>query len=257
MANRVSLLRASAVHVSTGEGVRSHATQAWKLVVGVDCDIHVRSRVGAAAHRAILVAPYAEQSMHRDGQAVAFFVEPGAHGMPYARGSAPLALFDSRTVEALVRIARTVADGNAGDDEEGLRAALERVAPPFVPRLDRRVERALRASASERDVNLEELADRCRVSAVRLRHLVHEATGLSLRSHRLWHRTLLGLEGLLAGARVGASAHHAGFADHAHFTRAFTRFFGRSPSSLPADSALLASWADRDQAAATATGGRR
>ncbi len=264
MTERLTLFRGAALHVSEARDVRPHATQAWKLVVGVDAPLRVAWDGRVDETRAVLVAPFAEQAMAAAGVSVAWFVEPGALGTPYPRGHAPVTFPGGRRAETLARIARSLALESPGDGvTDATREAFAALGLPRAERVDRRVERALREGAAEPSASVEELARRSGTSAVRLRHLVHASTGLSLRSHRVWHRTLACVEAILAGASIAAAAHAAGFTDHAHFTRAFARFFGRTPSSLPREASLRATFAERaPQAAAAAalvasSGGRR
>jgi AraC-like DNA-binding protein len=103
----------------------------------------------------------------------------------------------------------------------------------------------LRLIASAPDVDLGPVLTRYRISTTRLRHLVSEQTGTPLRVHRLWHRTMVAVEAILGGASIGAAAAAAGFADHAHFTRAFARFVGRTPSSIHGRTTVLDSYVER------------
>lgn len=243
MTDRLTLMRDRAVHIGTREHVRSHATQAFKLVVGVDCDVDVTRGGVRSSHRAVLVAPYETQAMGGEGTVVAFFVEPGAHGFPF-RAEA-LSVPDARITEALVRVAREIALGRVADDAEASLEGLSLARPDTPARLDARVESVLRMLAADPDTSIETVARGQRLSSVRLRHLVGQTTGLTLRSHRLWHRTLLAVERVLAGETLSQASATAGFADHAHFTRAFTRFFGRTPSGVPMGAGLTGTWSPR------------
>lgn len=70
------------------------------------------------------------------------------------------------------------------------------------------------------------------LSPHRLRHLFVEQTGLAFRTYLLWLRLTRALERLATGASLTQSAHEAGFADSAHFSRTFKRMFGIAPATL-------------------------
>lgn len=70
------------------------------------------------------------------------------------------------------------------------------------------------------------------LSAHRLRHLFVEQTGLAFRTYLLWLRLTRAVESLASGSSLTQSAHEAGFADSAHFSRTFKRMFGVAPVSL-------------------------
>jgi AraC-like DNA-binding protein len=131
-------------------------------------------------------------------------------------------------------------------DEVFAQLALPAAAP-----LDTRVAATLEAVAREPALALPALAKRVCLSPERLRHLVVEQTGSSLRSLRLFQRTLLAVEQLLRGHGPAQAAAFAGFADHAHFTRSFVRTFGRTPSSVPTLARLWSPWAERESGART------
>jgi AraC-like DNA-binding protein len=244
------MLPARAVHVGTSDRVRAHATQAWKLVVGVASDLELEVDGRLSRHRAVLVPPYRVQSMSALGTRVAVFVEPGAHGLPFASDRS-ITTFDAREAHALERTARAIALGRAEDDADAASAILAPVRASVRARqgearsLDRRVEGALFDLASDTGLAIDVVARRRGLSADRLRHLVQIETGFPLRAHRAWHRTLVAVEAMIVGTTVARAAADAGFSDHAHFTRTFVRFFGRAPSTLPGDVTRIASWATR------------
>lgn len=236
-------MRGAALYIADSERVALHATQAWKVAIAVEAGVAVDGPHGPLAARVIVVAPHAPQTMGGSGPIVTFFAEPGSHLAPHSGVQPPQFDPGPRTAEALARVAREVALGRADDDAEAAREVFALLGLAPRPVGDPRVEEALRRAAVDPDLDLAALAAARRISPSRLRHLVEAHTGLSLRTHRLWHRTLRAVEALLRGAPVARAAVEAGFADHAHFTRSFVRFFGRAPSTIRARSAVLASYA--------------
>jgi AraC-like DNA-binding protein len=100
--------------------------------------------------------------------------------------------------------------------------------------LDARVERLL--ASIERlaagPLSFEAAASGIHYSRSRLRHLFAEQVGLPFKSYVLWRRLIRALEAITAGASLTAAAHEAGFADAAHFSRAFRRHFGLSANRI-------------------------
>lgn len=77
-----------------------------------------------------------------------------------------------------------------------------------------------------------ELAQLAGLSESRFSHWFCEHTGMPLRSYRKWLRLIHGLQQVLNGQSLTAAAHHAHFADQAHFSRTFNQMFGIRPSDL-------------------------
>lgn len=84
----------------------------------------------------------------------------------------------------------------------------------------------------ERDHPIDDLARSVQLSASRLRHLFRLQMGLALQRYLLWRRLIVAVRALTEGADLTRSAHTAGFADSAHFSRTFRRMFGVPPSLI-------------------------
>lgn len=61
-------------------------------------------------------------------------------------------------------------------------------------------------------------------------HLFSREVGVPFRRYRGWHRLRAAIRQAASGSSLTVAAHAAGFADQAHFTRAFRRTFGAPPS---------------------------
>ncbi len=98
---------------------------------------------------------------------------------------------------------------------------------------DQRINQALKylENNSQRVVPAEETANHCNLSTSRFLHLFREQTGLTYRSAQLWTKLLKALP-LLKSFNLTETAHEAGFADSAHFSRTFRENFGFSPHEL-------------------------
>ncbi len=68
------------------------------------------------------------------------------------------------------------------------------------------------------------------LSSSRLQHLFTAEIGVPFRRYRLWQRLRAAIRAAAAGASLTDAAHAAGFADQAHFSRAFRLTFGAPPS---------------------------
>jgi AraC-like DNA-binding protein len=98
---------------------------------------------------------------------------------------------------------------------------------------DQRINQALKylENDSQRIVPAEETANHCNLSTSRFLHLFREQTGLTYRRAQLWTKLLKALP-LLKAFNLTETAHEAGFADSAHFSRTFRENFGFSPHEL-------------------------
>lgn len=77
-----------------------------------------------------------------------------------------------------------------------------------------------------------QLARYCGLSESRLAHLFASATGSSIREYLLWVKMRKAAELFCAGSTLTEIAHATGFADLAHLSRTFKRYFGLTPSFL-------------------------
>lgn len=245
MSERASFHRRSFVHVSAARGVTPHAAPVHKLVIGVDADLEVErdGKVGRAG--AILVGPDVAQSMHAPGISVAFFVDPGSRFAPYRGVGEGLVVPRGRSLDRLRAIGREAV--REGDDGDADRLAEAFAAAGLVAdeRIDPRVERALRILTFDPNAAIGSVARAVGLSPERLRHLVASECGLSLRRHRLWHRTIDATVRVVSGASLSPAAFDAGFSDLPHYSRSFAGFFGRAPSTVSMPTRIVAPYVDR------------
>ena len=101
---------------------------------------------------------------------------------------------------------------------------------PLHPALARAVKRL--PNLLDDPLRLAPLAAEVGISAGRLAHLFGGELGLPFRRYVAWLRLRRAAEALQAGQTIATAAHHAGFADAAHFTRTFRRMFGIVPSDI-------------------------
>ncbi len=91
---------------------------------------------------------------------------------------------------------------------------------------------AMRLIDQDADENLpaEKLAAEVGLSVSRLQHLFQARAGATLRSYRMWRRFRAVMGAVQRGRTLTEAAHEAGFFDAAHFSSAFKRTFGVTPS---------------------------
>jgi AraC-like DNA-binding protein len=239
-----------AAHASLAQRTTEHAHYAWKIHVGIDAPVWVRSsgsgRGGAAdagASRVLVVPPGLTHATGGVGWSVALFVEPGSRATPW-RGAGEAFAVEGEAARRLVRLGEEVMRAGAGSVGEALDDVVRTTFGPL-PRalpVDARARAALEAMRREPRTPLPALAAHLRISMDRLTHLVSTQTGMPPRRHVIWQRLLRVLDAGAQPASLAVAAHEAGFADHAHMTRTFRRFLGRAPSEFRAPPVVVAPW---------------
>lgn len=141
-----------------------------------------------------------------------------------------------RAGEPLSGAGTTDPPGNWAQAESVRRAMLDALLgrslrpTPLHPALVRAIDRL--PELLEARLRLGTLADELGISEGRLAHLFGGELGLPFRRYVAWLRLRRAAEALQAGETLASAAHHAGFADAAHFTRTFRRMFGLVPSEI-------------------------
>jgi AraC-like DNA-binding protein len=98
--------------------------------------------------------------------------------------------------------------------------------------LDPRISRAVASLASDapEPMRVTEAAREVGLSSSRFQHLFAEEIGVPFRRFRVWQRLRNAIGEIAGGSSFTTAAHTAGFADQAHFARAFRQAFGAPPS---------------------------
>ena len=194
-----------------------HAEHGTALLVGLDADVTVRTTASTLRGRAVLVPADTPYAASCPGPTLTYSFDPESCDPPST----------SFVVDAVHAHRATLASADtlAGIGRELLFA---RTRP-----IDRRVARlveALRDPTADRPSALAAT----KLSAAHIQALFARDIGIPIRTYALWRRLLHAL------AHVGpldltASAHAAGFADLAHFSRTCRRMLGVAPSELRAN----------------------
>ena len=100
--------------------------------------------------------------------------------------------------------------------------------------LDPRVEKAICYihQAEGSDITADYLADKVCLSRDRLSHLFTKEVGIPIRTYILWYRLSLTGYKIFTNQSLAEAAVEAGFSDAAHFSRAFRKMFGMTPSQI-------------------------
>ena len=133
---------------------------------------------------------------------------------------------DAFTPAAVEELALRLLSASAGGNGSGERAPM----PAWLSRA-----RELVHESPLRPVRVQDVSVEVGVHPVYLTKLFRERFGVSLGTYQRRRRLQWAATQLAQGEPVADIAHRAGFADQAHFTRAFKRFSGRTPARFRAE----------------------
>jgi AraC-like DNA-binding protein len=212
----------------TGPSLRldTHVGSVACLVLGLDgtFDVDVAgSKVTKI--RSALIPPRVPHKITADGQAMAFgYLDPATASVEACR--ARMKQRHSIAVDHRDEDVLRVTQGN-----ELIEAATGSRAPFPV---DGRIVAATRTlhSPGGIETKAEVLASQAGLSLSRFLHLFVEQTGTGVRCYRRWARMILVAEIVANGGDLTRAAADAGFATPSHFSLAFRRMFGLTPSRL-------------------------
>lgn len=213
----IDLGRSWALFVGRGGETRRHAHLAHKLVVALDADGDVEGAEKVADRVWFVRSDVQHRVLVPETVALAF-VDAGTVGLV--------------KVDAIGNALAQLGNALRAASCEGRIAALQSFvgALPTLP--DARVARAARLLREAPHAELTTLADRVGLSLPRLSHLFASRIGLSPRKYRTWGALRRAVDEMATGMSLTEAAHSAGFADAAHFSRAFVAMFGVVPSTL-------------------------
>lgn len=190
---------------------------------------------------AIAVAADAGHRLEAHGLLAFIFVEPESRfGRALARAlfaDAPLAALDAAALAPAIARLHATFDAPLGpaDILAAARAVVDMLAAVGEPPMpDPRIQRIIAYAAAHLDapLSLDKASAGIHLSPSRLRHLFVEQTGLAFRTYVLWLRLFRAVQAYSEGLSLTEAAHAAGFADSAHFSRAFKRTFGLPATTL-------------------------
>jgi AraC-like DNA-binding protein len=218
-----------------------HAHHAIQVTVCLNGSLTLSTGRDSLSGRALAVVADSSHRLEARGLLAFIFIEPeSAAGRTLTAklfGQGPLAAIDHAGFLEAVDPLRGALDEplDRKDMLDLAGRAIDRLAPVTCTRRpDERVQRII-AYASEhldRPLTLEQSSAGVFLSGSRLRHLFVEQTGLAFRTYLLWVRLVRAVQLYSEGMTLTESAHGAGFADSAHFSRIFKRTFGLPATTL-------------------------
>jgi AraC-like DNA-binding protein len=217
-----------------------HAHHAIQVTIALSGELMLASEEREFAGRCVAAVADARHRIEARGLMGFIFVEPES---PLGRtlssrlfADAPLAVIDDPAFLQGVAPLAGAFDGATREELLGIgEAAIAQLVPlPDAVSPDPRIERIIGHASAHPDRPLAETAAAAGVhlSPSRLRHLFVEQTGLAFKTYLLWRRLVRALDAYSKGSSLTEAAHAAGFADSAHFSRAFKRTFGAPATTL-------------------------
>ena len=218
-----------------------HAHHAVQLTVSFSGSLSLTCDGETLTGKAIAVASDAQHKFAAEGLLGFVFVEPesrlGSALTERLFHEGPMALIGDEAFARAIEPLRRALDAPLSHEAMlGVaREAVEALAGETAPALpDGRVLRIIEYAAANPELSLDQAAAGAGVhlSPSRLRHLFVEQTGLAFKTYMLWQRLVRALQCYADGHSLTEAAHHASFADSAHFSRAFKRTFGLPATTL-------------------------
>jgi AraC-like DNA-binding protein len=239
------VVRGGATHLSCSQRTSAHGHYAWKIHVGLDAPVWLESagaRVdSSAAARVVVVPPGCTHATGAVGLSIAAFAAPGSRNMPWRATGAPFAIGGAHA-RRIVAMCRQLDPNDRWAHADLVDLVVAEAVNDRPQRLDARVGATLEALAHDPNIPLATIASAQRVSLDRLGRLTSQGTGMRLRRHVLWSRLLHVLSTPQPAMSLAVAAYDAGFSDHAHMTRTFRAFLGRTPSQLMIPPDVVAAW---------------
>jgi len=218
-----------------------HSHAAAEIVLSLSspvlCQFGLNDSVSSVS---LLIPPGIEhQNIHRDEYCPVLYLDP--EGRDYAaitqrlgnpQGVTSLGILERR----LRQLMSYVYEKNPEPEqlERLLNIEFYRDSSSVAPQLDERIETVARRVKANLSIALsaQELAESVGLSTDRMLHLFKKQIGVPLRRYRTWLRLREASRLLYDGHNMTYAAHHTGFVDSAHFSKAYRGQFGVSPRGM-------------------------
>lgn len=266
MRRRVDLWSRRALVVAPLGAVEAHAHAATAWLFGVDGSFSIRESDSGRIQsdvRSAVVPLGRRHALECGGTTMAVvMLSPGwaDHRCLYhARGFADdgRVIATSPSPETLAFFDALAAGAVPPNDVERRLQQLAGMAPASWAHDDRVAGAAARIAATpEINLSLAMMAHDQGISPSRLQHLFADDLGVSPRRLRTWLRLRRAGQLVGNGCSLTEAAHEAGFADSAHFSRAFRKTFGLPPSKVLTPTATIVTHAASPAPPALAVGDR-
>lgn len=219
---------------------KMHSHHAFQLTLSAGGTANIRTADALFEDPVILIAPDVPHAIEPQGRIALLFADPEGRvgaGLSRLLEGAPIAGLGP--IPSLEHQLSCIWDTPAASDADLAhlgRTLLVRLLGTLETEvaLDERVSRVLRWLRTNglADATASKAAKVACLSESRFSHLFVEEVGLPLRTYVLWQRLMKAVELIARGESLTTAAHHAGFADSAHFSRTFYRMFGLPPVVL-------------------------
>lgn len=241
----LSLWRDRFVFTSTTFEAEVSCRPATVLVLGTESDVEVNFLGTTLSGRALLVGQNCERSLKAKKTPIYSLnldpCNPASFMLEQILSKSKIVDCSERITDEVINLANKPLDGFVRCEEvlKQSNRILEIMFPwAMLPKpLDSRV-RLVANLLWDRPpvkVDLNFLANECGLSPSRLTHLFKDTTGTTIKEYLLWVKMRTAADMFTKNCTLTEVAHEIGFADSAHLSRTFMRFFALKPSFLAND----------------------
>ena len=240
------LMPDAALQISEGGNTSPHRHTVAQIIVSLDGELRVRHHerepfIGCAA---MLIPPNAPHHFADAGPtALMVWFDPATAVARAIRAWSPERMILLTSDEALQKLPPLPTNIQHCGKATALLETVSRALLPnldTLPPLDKRVAATIDAMRQLPSIGearpLDTLAGNVHLSPSRLRHLFRSEIGVSIQQYWIGQRLLRSIQRWNQTISLTHIAHDAGFADLAHFSRAFRSSFGLTPAVTRKDS---------------------
>jgi AraC family transcriptional regulator len=241
-----------ALQISQGSGTSPHRHTAAQIVLAMEDQLRVRILPAAdwIECAAVLIPPNVTHHIMGSGtQALMIWFDPAtpeARAMRMQSQNKLTLISEAEVTQHRTTFTKLSSHLQTCSDAQQLSTAITQAFLPkskVVSPIDERIAVVLTTLRQPDWLNqpypLTALASKVNLSTGRLRHLFRQELGVPLQQYWVGYRLLVAIQRLSAGVSLTELALDNGFADLAHFSRAFKASFGLSPSLALEDSRLI------------------
>ena len=243
------LLPSMAVQVSKGSGTSPHSHTAAQIVVALSGRLQVRSspKVAYSTCDVVLIPPNVNHHIIGSGSwEIMIWFDPATPEARAIRAYSSSELIPLSRSEINISISKLLQlSSHLQTCTEAInlsKTITQALLPKYktIKPLDERIAFTLSAVANPALLSdsypLKYLAQKVNLSEGRLRHLFRQELGVTIQQYWIGYRLLVAIRHFNSGVTVTEISHDAGFADLAHFSKAFRSSFGMTPSLAAKDS---------------------
>ena len=243
------MLPSMALQVSAGSRTSPHSHTAAQIVISLSGQLRVRKSPQESYSNcdAVIIPPNINHHIIGSGSAeIMIWFDPAtvaARAIRLLSKSTLIPLFRSEiniSVPQLIQLSSYLQTcSQAAKLSQTITQALlpeYKIVKPIDERIGSTLSALQDSALLDRSRPLKYLARAVNLSSGRLRHLFRQELGVSIQQYWIGHRLLVAIRRFNSGESLTEIAHEAGFADLAHFSKAFRASFGMTPSGAAKDS---------------------